>query len=93
MTAEYDPGEAPPPSGSGGILTDGGGVAPLDTIKVVKDLVADFLLSGAAAGVAAGIFTAIGTGDDLTAREVAAFAVGGAAVRLLYRAVLRWASA
>ena len=72
-----------------GGLTDGTGVSPLTVQKWVKDFVADVLLSGAAALAAAQI---VDVGSAVQAPEVAAFAVAGAVIRSLYRAVLRWAT-
>lgn len=76
-------------TGAVGTLTDGTGVSPLTPTKWVKDFVADVLLSGAAALAAAQI---IDVGSAVQAPEVAAFAVAGAVIRSLYRAVLRWAT-
>ena len=72
-----------------GGLTDGTGVSPLTVQKWVKDFVADVLLSGAAALAAAQI---VDVGSAVEAPQVAAFAVAGAVIRSLYRAVLRWAT-
>jgi hypothetical protein len=72
-----------------GTLTDGTGVSAFTASKLVKDFVADVLLSGAAALAAAQI---IDVGSAIQNQEVAAFAIIGAVVRALYRAVLRWAT-
>jgi hypothetical protein len=76
-------------TGAVGTLTDGTGVSPLTPQKWIKDFVADVLLSGAAALAAAQI---LDVGSAVQAPEVAAFAVAGAVIRSLYRAVLRWAT-
>lgn len=76
-------------TGAVSALTDGTGVSPITAQKWVKDFVADVLLSGAAALAAAQI---IDVGSAVQAPEVAAFAVAGAVIRSLYRAVLRWAT-
>lgn len=73
----------------GSILSDGTGVSQLSGSKVLKDFVADVMLSAAAALVAVQITT---VGDAVTAPQVAVFAVLGAVIRAAYRAVLRWAT-
>jgi hypothetical protein len=78
-----------PAAGAGSTLTDGTGISPITTTKFVKDAVADFLLSAAAALVAAQV---IDLGSAVQAPEVAAFAIAGAAIRAAYRAALRWAT-
>lgn len=75
--------------GVGSALTDGTGVSSLTASKVVKDFVADFLLSGAAALATAQIMS---LNDALAAPQLAAFAVAGALIRVAYRAVLKWAT-
>ncbi len=70
-------------------LTDGTGVSPLTIQKLVKDFVADVLLSGAAALATVGILS---LQDAVSTPEVAAFAVAGAVIRAAYRVVLRWAT-
>lgn len=76
-------------TGTGGILTDGTGISAFTASKIVKDFVADFLLSGAAALATAQIMS---LGDALAAPQVAGFAVAGALIRVAYRAVLKWAT-
>lgn len=71
------------------VLTDGTGVSAITLKKLVKDFVADFLLTGASAIAAANIF---GIQDAVAAPEVAGFAIGGAAIRAGYRVILRWAT-
>ena len=70
-------------------LTDNTGVSPITATKLVKDFVADLLLSGAAALAAAGIFQ---LQDAVATPEIAGFAIAGATVRAVYRVVLRWAT-
>ena len=70
-------------------LTDGTGVSPMNWTKVIKDFVADVLLSGAAALVAVQI---VDVGAALATPQVAAFALAGAVIRAGYRAALRWAT-
>lgn len=74
---------------AGSALTDGTGISKITGSKLVKDFVADFLLSGAAALATAQIMD---LGSALAAPDVAAFAVAGAAIRTAYRFVLRWAT-
>ena len=73
----------------GSALTDGTGISSLTGSKVVKDLVADLLLSGAAALVAVQITSPEAA---LANPQVAAFAIAGALIRVVYRAVLKWAT-
>jgi hypothetical protein len=70
-------------------LTDNVGVSRLTATKLVKDFVADFLLSAAAALVAVQI---VDVGTAVASPTIVAFALAGAAIRSLYRAVLRWAT-
>jgi hypothetical protein len=74
---------------AGNALTDGTGVSRLTGSKVLKDFVADFLLSAAAAVVAVNI---VDLGGAVAQPTVVAFAIGGAAIRAGYRALLRWAT-
>ena len=78
-----------PQTGPVGALTDGTGVSAITGSKFLKDLVADFLLTGAATLATSAI---LDLGDALQAPDVAAIAVAGAAIRSLYRAALRWAT-
>ena len=78
-----------PDTSVGSVLTDGSGVSKLTVSKTVKDLVADVLLSGAAALVAVNIVSLDGAVAQPT---VAAFALGGAVIRAFYRAALKWAT-
>lgn len=70
-------------------LTDGTGISQITGSKFVKDLVADILLSGAAALVAVQITD---VGAAVATPQIAAFALLGAGIRALYRAGLRWAT-
>ena len=70
-------------------LTDGTGVSPINLTKLVKDFVADFLLTGAAALATANI---LDLGAAIDTPDIAALAVAGAAIRAGYRVVLRWAT-
>ncbi len=72
-----------------GALTDGTGVSALTPIKLVKDFVADVLLSGAAALAAVQITD---VGAAVSTPDVVVFALAGAVIRAGYRAVLRWAT-
>ena len=78
-----------PDTSAGSVLTDGTGVSPITASKLVKDFVADFLLAAAAALATAQI---IGLEGVVKAPETAAFAVGGALIRSVYRIALRWAT-
>lgn len=70
-------------------LTDGTGVSAFTSSKVVKDFVADVLLSAAAALVTVNI---VSVEQAVAMPQVATFAIIGAVVRAAYRAVLRWAT-
>lgn len=78
-----------PDTSIGAVLTDQTGVSKITTSKVVKDLVADVLLSAAAALVAVNVVSLDGA---IAQPTVAAFALGGAVIRALYRAGLKWAT-
>jgi hypothetical protein len=74
------------------VLTDGTGVSPINATKLVKDFVADFLLT-LAAGLGAGAgLELLDVGGVIAAPDVALIAVVGAFIRAGYRAVLRWAT-
>lgn len=79
----------PPQPAPVAILTDGTGISSFTASKLVKDFIADVLLSGAAALAAAQI---VDVGGAIATPQVAAFAVAGAVIRAAYRAVLRWAT-
>jgi len=72
-----------------GALTDGTGISAITGSKLVKDFVADFLLSAAAALATVNI---TGLADVVSTPDVATFAIAGAAIRAAYRIVLRWAT-
>ena len=78
-----------PDTSIGGTLTDNTGVSALTSSKLVKDLVADFLLTASAALVAVNVMSV----DAAVAQPtVVATAIGGALIRVVYRAVLKWAT-
>lgn len=76
-------------AGIASALTDGGGITAITGSKLLKDFVADFLLSASAAVVAAGIG---GLADATHAPLVLGFALANAAIAAGYRIVLRWAT-
>jgi hypothetical protein len=78
-----------PASSTGNALTDGTGISALTKSKLAKDLVADFLLTATAALVAVQVTDLNGA---LAAPTVVWTAVGGALIRTVYRAVLKWAT-
>jgi len=69
-------------------LTDGTGVSKLNAKKILKDAVLDFLLSLPPALVVVNI-ASIPT--DQGAWMTAGLAFGNVAVKVVYRALLRWA--
>lgn len=69
-------------------LTDGTGVSKLLASKVLKDIVLDFLLS------LPGVFVAINVASleqALIVPVAVAIGVSDALIRVIYRALLRWA--
>lgn len=78
-----------PDTAIGAALTDQTGVSSFTASKVVKDFVADVLLSGAAALAAVQI---VDLGAATAQPTIVAFALGGAVIRAAYRAVLKWAT-
>lgn len=69
-------------------LTDGTGISRITGSKVLKDAVLDFLLALPAALVAINI----GSLEAATVAPIAViFAVGDVILRVVYRALLRWA--
>jgi hypothetical protein len=78
-----------PDTAVGSVLTDGTGVSRFTGSKVLKDFVADALLSGAAALAAVQI---IDVGAAVQSPTIVTFALAGAVIRSVYRAVLRWAT-
>lgn len=74
-------------------LTDGTGVSPLTLTKVIKDFVADFLITAAAAVGAVQLVNAInGFPTDIPGVVLLGTAILGAAIKAGYRAILRWAT-
>lgn len=77
-------------TGVTGTLTDGTGVSPLTGTKLIKDFVADFLITLAATlGAGAGL-DALDIGGIVEAPNMAGIAILGAFLRAGYRAILRW---
>lgn len=76
-------------SGISGALTDGSGIGTFNVTKVVKDFIADALISAAAALATVNI---VGIPTDKAQATVAALAIGGAVIHALYRSVLKWAA-
>lgn len=74
-------------TGISGTLTDGTGVSSLTVPKVVKDAIADALLSIPGALIAVNV---TGLDSALAAPLVAAVAVGDVILRVVYRAALKW---
>jgi hypothetical protein len=72
-----------------GALTDGTGVSSIGPQKLIKDFIADFLISAAAA---LATIQVMDLSAALAAPEVAGLAIAGAAVKAAYRIVLRWAT-
>lgn len=72
-----------------GFLTDGTGISSFTASKFFKDLVADILLSAAAALVAVNVLS---VEQGVAAPSVVVFAITGAVIRAGYRAILRWAT-
>jgi hypothetical protein len=70
-------------------LTDGGGVSAITGSKVLKDYIADFLMTGTAAIIAVGVTS---VDQALAAPTVVATAIIGAAISATYRIILRWAT-
>lgn len=83
-------GEITTASGATGALTDGTGVSAMNSTKVVKDFVLDFLLTLTATLGAGATFDALDVGAIIAAPEAAGIAVAGAFIRTLLRSVLRW---
>lgn len=73
----------------GSVLTDGTGASPITLKKLVKDFIADFLIT-----LSSG-FAVVNVGnlqDALAAPQVVAIAVGSAAIAAGYRILLRWST-
>lgn len=70
-------------------LTDETGVSKITVPKIVKDFIADALISAGAALAAANITD---IGSAVQGPQVAGFAVAGAIIHAAYRIILRWAT-
>lgn len=79
-------------TGTTGALTDGTGVSPMTTTKIIKDLVFDFIVTALSALGVGATADALDLGVIIGAPEAAGVAIAGAAVRTLIRAALRWSS-
>ena len=75
-------------NGTVSALTDGTGVSSLARSKIVKDVVLDMLLSLPPALVAINVMSLEAA---VVAPAAVAMAAGDAAIRVVYRALLRWA--
>lgn len=73
----------------GSVLTDGTGISRITQSKLIKDFVADALMSIPPALLAAGV---VGLPQDKVALLSATLALGGAVVGALYRVALKWAT-
>lgn len=73
----------------GNALTDGTGISKITGSKFVKDFVADFLMTAAAAVTTAGILS---VDQAVAAPLVVGSAVVGAFIRVGYRALLKWST-
>lgn len=74
-------------TGLGGTLTDGTGVSSLTLPKFIKDALLDFLLTAPAVFVALGF---VNLDQALTAPTAVGLGLLDAAIRVVYRAALRW---
>ena len=72
-----------------GTLTDQGGISAITASKLVKDFVADVLMTGAAALVAVNVTS---VDAALATPAIVVTAVAGAVISAVYRVVLRWAT-
>jgi hypothetical protein len=70
-----------------GTLTDGTGVSKLLASKVFKDLVADFLLTAPAVFV---VLNVANLESALTVPASVGLGLADAAIRVIYRALIRW---
>lgn len=71
-------------------LTDGTGISAFTTSKFVKDIVVDLLLSGSAALAVVNI---VDVGAALAQPTVIAMTLTTVVIKVIYRNLLRWASA
>jgi hypothetical protein len=74
---------------AGSALTDGGGISALTGSKVLKDAVADVLLSLPPALAAVNVFS---IDDAFKAPMIVIMTVGTAVLKVVYRVVLKWAT-
>lgn len=86
---DLTPGAPATPARVALALTDGTGISQLLASKIVKDLVLDFILTSGAALVALNITDVRAA---VLAPAVAATALIDAAIRVVARAVIRWAT-
>lgn len=73
-------------------LTDNTGVSPLTATKLVKDFVADFLMTAAAAVASVPLANVFGIPTTGAEGYIVGTAILGALIRAGYRAALRWAT-
>lgn len=78
----------PENTGVTGTLTDGTGISKFTSSKVVKDLVLDFLLSAPVALIGVNVLS---LDQALALPATVGLALGDSVIRVVYRAVLRWA--
>lgn len=78
-----------PTANVGSTLTDGTGISALTGSKVLKDFVADFLMTAAGALVAVNV---TGVDQAVANPAVVTTAIIGALIRVGYRAILKWAT-
>ena len=71
------------------LLTDGAGVSRLTSSKLVKDLVADFLITFSAALVGSNV---AGVADAFAAPQLVLIAGAGAMLHTIYRGLLKWST-
>ena len=84
--------QTPTPGSVSATLTDGTGVSPITGMKLIKDFVLDFIITGVA-GITGGLAVdALDVGSILAAPDLAAIAVAGAVLKAGLRVILRWAA-
>jgi hypothetical protein len=71
------------------VLTDGSGVSAITGSKLLKDFVADVLMTGTAALLAVNVTS---VDQAIATPTVVATAIAGAVISAVYRVVLRWAT-
>ena len=74
-------------TGISGRLTDGTGIGTFTVPKIIKDLVLDFLLTVPAVFIGLQVAD---LGTALTMPVAIAIGVADAAIRVVYRALLKW---